>query len=70
MEKIHETMWCFNCDTEFETDDYYKCNACPNCVIKPVRIYRMSSFAFVYAYLEKHPEKSPKIDEHGNGNDR
>jgi hypothetical protein len=30
----------------------------------------MSSFAFVYAYLEKHPEKRPNIEENGNGNDR
>lgn len=60
--KIEETMWCFHCDKEWHTDDYYNCKSCPNCTTEPKRIYRTSSFTFVYAYLEKHPDKKPNND--------
>lgn len=58
--KITQEMWCFHCEHGWVTDDYHNCIACPNCKTIPVRIYRTSSTAFVYAYLEKHPEKMPK----------
>lgn len=58
--KITEEMWCFNCEYEWITDDYYECIKCPNCNTEPVRIYRQSGYSFFYAYLEKHPENKPK----------
>lgn len=63
MEQSHfENMWCFNCDHEWTTDDYYNCNACPNCNTIPIRIYRTSSTAFAYAHIAKHPEQyHPRI---------
>lgn len=60
--KIAETMWCFHCEHEWDTDDYHNCNSCPNCKTEPVRLYRTSGFAWLYAYLEKHPEHKPKFD--------
>ena len=60
-------MWCWNCEHEWITDDYYtlmsdyntdnKISKCPNCNIKPIRFYPTSSFGFAYAYMAKHPEK-------------
>jgi Zn finger protein HypA/HybF involved in hydrogenase expression len=57
IEKIPEHMWCSNCDHEWDVDDYFDCNQCPNCTVNPVQIYRTSSFAFAYAYMAKHPKK-------------
>ena len=58
-QKIPEIMWCFHCDHEWPTDDYFECVKCPNCETQPVKIYRTSSFSWLYAYMEKHPEKKP-----------
>jgi uncharacterized CHY-type Zn-finger protein len=55
-EKIQEEMWCGNCDHQWITDDYFNCNSCPNCETTPIKIYRQSSFSFVYAYMAKHPK--------------
>jgi uncharacterized CHY-type Zn-finger protein len=61
-EKIHEEdMWCFNCEHIWNTKDYFNCDKCPNCDTEPVRLYRTSGTAYFYAYLEKHPEKKPKL---------
>jgi len=58
--RLHEEdMWCFHCEHEWNTKDYFNENKCPNCKKKPIRIYRTSSTAFVYAYIEKHPIKLP-----------
>jgi len=51
--KHTEQMWCFNCSYKWETKDYLNEKKCPNCKTKPVRIYRTSSTAFVYAAIEK-----------------
>lgn len=61
--RIPETMWCFNCDQYFETEDYLNCNECLNCETKPVRMYRTSSFSFHYAYEAKHPTPNPELSE-------
>jgi Zn finger protein HypA/HybF involved in hydrogenase expression len=58
--KITEEMWCFHCEHIWETEDYFSCESCPSCKNTPARIFRTSSFSYVYAYLEKHPEKRPK----------
>lgn len=58
--KIEEEMWCYHCEKEWITDDYFGCKQCPNCTTTPVKIYRTSSMAWVYAYLRKHPEKDPQ----------
>ena len=58
--KISEEMWCYHCEHIWQTDDYHGCNKCPNCTTEPVQMYRTSSFSFVYAYLNKHPEKRPE----------
>ena len=50
-----ENMWCFHCENEWVEPDYFNVKCCPNCKKKPIRIYRTSSFSFVYAHLEKHP---------------
>jgi uncharacterized CHY-type Zn-finger protein len=50
-----QDMWCFHCEHTWTVDDYFKTNECPNCDTKPIRIYRSSSTAIVYAYLEKYP---------------
>lgn len=54
--KRPENMWCFNCEYEWFTDDYFNCNECPKCNQHP--IYRTSSTSFFYAYLSKHPDKN------------
>lgn len=59
MEKVTETMWCWHCEHEWITDDYYgtmKDQKCPNCVLKPIQIMRTSSTGYAYAHLSKHPE--------------
>ncbi len=53
---IAENMWCFHCEHNWDTEDYHACISCPNCYVKPVRIYRTSSTTYAYAYMEKHPE--------------
>ena len=55
---IEADMWCYNCEHEWITDDYYKCNECPEC--KGTKLYKTNSFSFAYAYLNKHPELKPK----------
>ena len=60
-QKIKENMWCFHCEHEWETDDYYNCKVCPNCKPEYQRIYRTSSFGFAYAHVEKHPELYPLL---------
>lgn len=62
-QKIVENMWCFHCEFEWETKDYYNCRECQNCKVKPTRIYRTSSTAFMYAHNEKHPVDYKKIIE-------
>ena len=57
--KIEENMWCFNCEHEWKTPDYHNCNSCPKCN-STKKLYRTSSTSFVYAYIEKHPDKEPK----------
>ena len=52
-QKIKENMWCFHCEHEWETEDYFNCKECPNCKPNNQRIYRTSSFSFMYAYHEK-----------------
>lgn len=57
---VEENMWCFNCEHEWHTEDYINTRSCPNCKTKPIRIYRTSGTAFVYAHIEKHPIVFPK----------
>lgn len=63
MQKIEEHMWCWHCEHEWDTDDYYNCSECPNCKTEPIRIFRTSSFGFFYAHVAKHPELYSGLNE-------
>lgn len=65
MIKITENMWCWNCDHEWKTDDYYACKECVNCKIVPVRIMRTSSIGFVYAWEEKYGRQRKRDEKIG-----
>jgi Zn finger protein HypA/HybF involved in hydrogenase expression len=51
--KLTEMMWCYQCEHEWETNDYLNCDKCPNCTTEPIQILRQSSTSFVYAYMAK-----------------
>lgn len=57
MQKIEENMWCWNCEHEWDTDDYYECKTCPNCQIEPVHIMRTSSTGYAYLWMQKNEWK-------------
>jgi predicted RNA-binding Zn-ribbon protein involved in translation (DUF1610 family) len=57
MDKIKETLWCYDCEKIFETEDYlHEDHICPEC--GSVKLYRTSSTSFVYAYNTKEKEKN------------
>jgi Zn finger protein HypA/HybF involved in hydrogenase expression len=58
-QKIAEEMWCYNCQHEWHTDDYFNCNVCPKC--NGDRIYRCSGYGYFYAHLERNPEEKDKL---------
>jgi uncharacterized CHY-type Zn-finger protein len=62
--KISEHMWCYHCEHEWETDDYYNCKECPNCKQEPIHIMRTSSTGYLYAWMAKHKDdiRDKKID--------
>lgn len=52
-----EEMWCYHCEHTWITKDYINLKDCPNCKVKPVLIYRLSSTASIYAQMEKNRQK-------------